>query len=280
MSFVEPGLLARFDPETEPLALANPISADLSVMRTTLWPGLVRAVLYNQNRQQARVRLFETGLRFVPGKEGLVQQRMLAGAACGRLLPELWSNSKNDLDFFDLKGNIESLFALLGASDRVGYKVATHPALHPGQTAEIVAEGRQVGWMGCLHPHLRDALGLVGPVYLFEICLDLLPAGRLPSSAELSRFPEVRRDIAVLADRQVSVDGLLSCVREAAGADLRDCRLFDVYEGPGVMAGQRSLAVGMTWQHAERTLQEDEVQARVDAVVAALQKRFGVMLRD
>ncbi|MFZ5560482.1 MAG: phenylalanine--tRNA ligase subunit beta [Pseudomonadota bacterium] len=280
MSFVEPGLLARFDPDRQPLALANPISADLSVMRTTLWAGLIKAVQYNQNRQQGRVRLFETGLRFVPGKDGLVQERMLAGVACGTVWPELWSNSKKPIDFFDIKGNIEGLVALVGASDRVAFQVARHPALHPGQTAEIVAEGRQLGWMGRLHPRLERDLGLIGPVYLFEICLDRLPGGALPLAQELSRFPEVRRDIALLADRQLPAADILAAVGEAAGPELRDCRLFDVYEGPGVAEGRRSLAIGMIWQHPERTLQEEETQARVDAVVQLLKTRFGVTLRD
>lgn len=280
MSFVEPGLLSRFDPASTPLALANPISADLSVMRTTLWAGLIKALQYNQNRQQGRVRLFETGLRFVPGKDGLVQERMLSGVACGSLAQELWSNSKKTLDLFDIKGNIEALFALLGASDRVAYKVAEHPALHPGQTAEIVTEGRQLGWLGRLHPRLQDDLGLTGPVYLFEICLDVLPEGRLPVASELSRFPEVRRDIAVLASRDVPAAELMAVVREAAGAELRDSRLFDVYEGQGVADGMRSLAIAMVWQHPERTLQEEEVQGRVEAVVALLKTRFGVTLRD
>lgn len=280
MSFVEPELLHGFDPQTQPLALANPISGDLSVMRTTLWPGLIKALQYNQNRQQTRVRLFETGLRFIPGNTGLVQERMLAGVAYGTLSPELWSNLRKETDFFDIKGNIESLFALVGASDRVVFRVASHPALHPGQTAEIVAGGRQLGWVGRLHPRLSDDLGLVGPVYLFEICLDALPEGRLPVLGELSRFPEVRRDIAVLADSQLSAASFLEAVKTVAGPELRDCRLFDVYDGPGVAAGQRSLAIGMVWQHPLRTLQENEVQAYVDAVVDLLKTRFGVSLRD
>ncbi len=280
MSFVEPSLLARFDPLTKPLALANPISADLSVMRTTLWAGLIKALQYNQNRQQGRVRLFETGLRFVPGNEGLVQQRMLSAVACGSLAQELWSNSKNAIDFFDIKGNIESLFALLGASDRVAYRAAEHPALHPGQAAEIVIDGCQLGWVGRMHPRLVDELGLTGPVYLFEICLDALPDGSLPAACELSRFPEVRRDIAVLAMRNVPADAILAAVREAAGSELQDCRLFDVYAGQGVADDKRSLAIGMVWQHPERTLQEDEVQGRVEAVLELLKTRFGVVLRD
>lgn len=280
MSFVEPGLLAKLDPASTPLALANPLSADLSVMRTTLWAGLLKAVLHNQNRQQPRVRLFETGLRFVPAKDGLRQERMLAGVVSGTVNVELWSHIKKDIDFFDIKGNIERVVALLGASDRVGYKSSAHPALHPGQTAELEMNGQSVGWVGALHPNLLADLGLAGPVYLFEICLEQLGEGRLPAFAELSRFPEVRRDIAVLCGRDVLAADILASVREVAGTELRDCRLFDVYEGQGVASGQRSLAIGMIWQHPERTLQEDEVQARVDAVVDRLKTRFGVSLRD
>lgn len=280
MSFVEPGLLARLDPSTTPLALANPLSADLSVMRTTLWAGLIKAVQHNQNRQQPRVRLFETGLRFVPTPEGLRQERMLAGVASGTLNVELWSHIKKDIDFFDIKGNIERVVALLGASDRVGYKASVHPALHPGQTAEVLMNGQSVGWIGALHPSLLAELGLNGPVYLFEICLEQVSEGSLPAFTELSRFPEVRRDIAMLCDRRIPAADLLAEARDAAGDELRDCRLFDVYEGPGVAEGQRSLAIGLVWQHASRTLLEEEVQARVDAVVERLKTRFGVGLRD
>lgn len=280
MSFVEPRLLSLFDPASSPLALANPISTDLSVMRTTLWAGLVKALQYNQNRQQGRIRLFETGLRFVPGKEGLVQQRMLAGVACGTLLPELWNHSKKSIDFFDIKGNIETLFALLGASDRVAFKVAEHPALHPGQTAEIVTEENQLGWIGRLHPRLEGELGLAGPVYLFEICLENLPVGHLPVARELSRYPEVRRDLALVAARNVPASVVTEVARAAAGEYLQDCRLFDVYEGQGMAEGKRSLAIGLLWQHPERTLQEEEVQAWVDAVLAQLKAQLGVTLRD
>jgi phenylalanyl-tRNA synthetase beta chain len=280
MSFVEPGLLAKIDPAAQPLALANPLSVDLSVMRTTLWAGLLKAVQYNQNRQQPRVRLFETGLRFVPTPEGLKQERMLAGVVTGTVNVELWSHIKKDIDFFDIKGNIERVVALLGASDRVGYKAATHPALHPGQCAAIEMNGQTVGWLGALHPNLLADLGLLGPVYLFELCLEYMEEGRLPSFSELSRFPEVRRDIAVLCRRDVPAADVLANVREVAGAELRDCRLFDVYEGQGVAEGYRSLAIGMVWQHLERTLQEEEIQARVDAIVERLATRFGASLRD
>lgn len=284
MSFTEPKLLSLFDPANTPLALANPISADLSVMRTTLWAGLIKALQYNQNRQQPRIRLFETGLRFIPKNGTLIQQRVLAGVACGTLHPELWSHSKKALDFFDIKGNIESVLALFGASDTVAFKVAEHPALHPGQTAEIVTESttgaEQLGWVGRLHPHLEAELAITGPVYLFEICLEDLPTAALSAAREFSRFPEVRRDLALLADCRIAAACVLATAKASAGSYLQDCRLFDVYEGQGMAEGKRSLAIGLVWQHPERTLQEEEVQQWVDAVLEQLKAQHGVTLRD
>lgn len=279
-SFVEPSLQQKLDPAVTPLALANPIAADLAVMRSTLWAGLLRAVAYNQNRQQPRVRLFETGLRFVPGPDGLKQEPMLAFVATGDLLPELWSHSRKPLDFFDIKGNLEALLALAGASDRVGFKAAEHPALHSGQSAALIRGMQTVGWMGRLHPQLEKSLSLQGPVYLVEVELAVLTGGTLPRFRELSRFPEVRRDIAVVVDRRQAGAELLQVVREAAGSELRDVCLFDVYEGQGVPDSKRSLAIAMTWQHAERTLLDEEIQSRVDAVVDTLKARFDAILRD
>lgn len=280
MSFVEPGMLKRFDTVSEPLALANPISADLSVMRTTLWPGLIKAVLHNQNRQQMRVRLFETGLRFLPGADGLKQQMMLAGVATGSALPEMWCHTKNALDYFDIKGNLESLFALAGASATVEFKAASHPALHPGQSAAIRVDGNEAGWLGKLHPQLQEELGLTGAVFVFELALDALGEGALPRFRELSRFPEVRRDLAVIVAEAITASSLIAAVREAAGAELRECTLFDVYQGAGVAEGHRSVALAMVWQHPERTLLDEEIQARVEAVLELLKMRFRVSLRE
>lgn len=279
MSFVEPGFLANFD-KTQPLALANPISNDLSVMRTTLWAGLVKALQYNQNRQQARVRLFEVGLRFIPTSDGLQQEKVLAGLACGTVLPELWNNSKKELDFFDIKGNIEQLFAQMGISGRVSYQAAEHGALHPGQTAQILFEQKVIGWVGRIHPQLHQQLGLLGPVFLFEIALEDLPEANLSVASELSRFPEVRRDIAVVAPQTIAVAPLLATVKSAAGQYLRDSWLFDVYAGQGVAEGMRSLAIAMVWQHPERTLQDEETQQAVESVLAILKEQYNVSLRD
>lgn len=278
-SFVEPGLNKLFDPQAEPLALANPISSDMAVMRTSLWPGLSKAVLHNQNRQQARVRLFESGLRFMPQAGGLVQQPMLAGIATGTRLPEGWANGSDKLDFHDMKGDVEALLGQGGALDTFRFEPGEHPALHPGQTARIMRDGQLAGWLGALHPELVDKLDLQGPVFVFELSLEAIVEGRLPQFSELSRFPEVRRDIAVLVNQAVVAGDLLDDIREQAGQVLKNLRLFDVYQGKGIDPESKSLAIGLTLQHSSRTLTDEEVNAVMEKVVGSLEQRFKATLR-
>lgn len=279
-SFIEPGLNKLFDPQAEPLALANPISSDMAVMRTSLWPGLCKAVQHNQNRQQARVRLFESGLRFVPLAGGeLQQQPMLSGIATGTRLPEGWANGSDKLDFHDVKGDVEALLGQGGALDDFRFESAEHPALHPGQCARILRDGKQVGWLGALHPQIVDKLDLHGPVFVFELALEEMIAGRLPRFSELSRFPEVRRDIAVLVSRTVAAGDLLEDIREQAGTELKNLRLFDVYQGKGIDPESKSLAIGLTLQHSSRTLNDDEVNSLMERVVGSLEQRFKATLR-
>ncbi|SFM85594.1 phenylalanine--tRNA ligase subunit beta [Halopseudomonas yangmingensis] len=279
-SFIEPGLSKLFDPEHEPLALANPISAELAVMRTSLLPGLSKAVLHNQNRQQTRVRLFESGLRFLPQADGqLLQQPMLAGIATGSRLPEGWANAGERIDFYDVKGDVEALLGQGGDLAAYRFEPAQHPALHPGQSARITRNGELVGWLGALHPQLIDSLDLQGPVFAFELSLAAISEGRLPAFAELSRFPEVRRDIALLVNRETPAQALLDCIREAAGEQLKDLRLFDVYQGKGIDPQSKSLAIGLTLQHSSRTLTDDEVNAVMDKVLVSLEQGFNATLR-
>lgn len=278
-SFVEPGLLQEFDPDVSPLVLANPISSDLSAMRTSLWPGLVLAARHNQSRQQTRVRLFETGLRFRPSEAGLMQEPMLAGIVTGSAWPEAWNNPKNSLDFFDVKGNIETLLQLAGVAGRTRFEAAEHPALHPGQTAAILLDGVSIGWLGALHPLKQQTLDLTGQVFVFELSLAALSEGSLPRFQPLSRFPEVRRDLALVVPDSVAAGDVLAVARAAAGVCLRDLQAFDVYRGQGMAAGHYSLAIGLVWQHVERTLQDAEVQGWVEQVLADLQTRLGVQIR-
>lgn len=279
-SFQSSSLQQVFDPELTPLVLANPISADLSTMRTSLWPGLALAARHNQSRQQARVRVFETGLRFLPTADGLQQSPFVAGLVTGSAWPEGWNNPKNSLDFFDVKGNIESLLQICALNGRVTFRADARHGLHPGQTASLWLDDRRVGWLGALHPHTQKQLDLDGTTFVFELALDVLDAGVLPRFAPLSRFPETRRDLALLVPDSTASDALLATVREASGEFLRDLQVFDVYRGSGVPAGSHSLALGLTWQHPERTLLDAEVQAWEAAVLSLLQTRWGVARRN
>ncbi|MDP3978309.1 MAG: phenylalanine--tRNA ligase subunit beta [Pseudomonas sp.] len=278
-SFIDPKLFELFHPGVEPLMLANPISADMAAMRSSLWPGLVKALEHNLNRQQSRVRLFESGLRFVGQLEGLKQEPMLAGVICGSRLSENWAHGRDTVDFYDVKADVEALLASAGAGDEFNFVAAEHPALHPGQTAQIERDGRLVGFLGAMHPELGKSLGFDQPVYLFELLLAEITRGRMPKFRELSRFPEVRRDLALLVDRDVPAATLLAVIRDAAGEWLTDLKLFDVYLGKGIDPHRKSLAVGLTWQHPSRTLNDDEVSTAAHDVLTALEQRFNATLR-
>lgn len=278
-SFIDPKLFELFHPGVEPLQLANPISADLAAMRVSLWPGLVKAVQYNLNRQQERVRLFETGQRFIGALDGLQQQPVLSGVLCGSRQPEAWANGREPVDFYDLKADVEALLAVAGAGDAFSFVPGEHSALHPGQTARVERDGRLVGFLGALHPELGKALGLEKPVFLFELLLSEVVQGRLPAFGELSRFPEVRRDLAFIVDRELPSQDVLSAIREQAGEFLTDLRLFDVYDGKGIDPHRKSLAVGLTWQHPSRTLNDDEVNAITQSILTSLEERFNATLR-
>jgi len=278
-SFIEPKLSALFDPETSPVVLRNPISADMAAMRTSLMPGLVSVLRNNLNRQQNRVRLFESGLRFVPSADGLKQEAMLAGLIYGSRAPESWSNAAELVDFFDLKGDLESLLGLTGDESAFTVKPGNHSALHPGQTAAIYRDGEWQGVVGALHPSLQQQLDIPQSVYLFEVRLSSLLKARIPAFTSLSKFPEVRRDLALLVDRDLAADKLLAAVKEQAGEHLIDLKVFDVYMGKGIDPHRKSVAMGLTFQHPSRTLNEDEINASIDSIVQYLGANFSATLR-
>ena len=277
-SFIEAGLQQQFDPGVSPWTLANPLSAELAVMRTSLWPGLAMAVLHNQSRQQSRVRLFEAGLRFTPTADGLEQVPMLAGIVSGDAFSASWNNPKNSLDFFDVKGNIESLLQLCGVVAE--FSPTMHPVLHPGQSAEITVQGTVIGHLGGLHPNVIEVLGLSGPVYVFELQQAALLQGSLPHFSQLSRFPAVSRDLALLVPDGVAAAEILSVVRQNAGDVLRDLTVFDVYRGHGVPEQHYSLALSLTWQDTGRTLLDAEIQAFVENILQSASSTCGVLLRS
>ena len=278
-SFIDPKQFELFNPGVEPLLLANPISSDMAAMRVSLWPGLVKALQHNLNRQQDRVRLFESGQRFVGQLGDLKQQPMLAGVVCGSRLPEGWANGRDTIDFFDVKADVEAVLGFSGSLDDFTFVPGKHPALHPGQTARIERDGVEVGYLGALHPELVKTLGLDRTVYVFELVLADVVEGRLPKFHELSRFPEVRRDLALIAGRDVAASAVLDVIRENAGEWLTDLRLFDVYQGKGIDPDRKSLAVGLTWQHPSRTLNDDEVNATTQNILTSLEQRLNTTLR-
>ncbi|NLU13270.1 MAG: phenylalanine--tRNA ligase subunit beta [Gammaproteobacteria bacterium] len=278
-SFIEPELFSAFHPELKALTLANPISAELSVMRASLLPGLLKALQHNLNRQQDRVRLFESGLSFVGQLDDLKQERMLAGVITGARLPELWTHGKERVDFYDIKADVEALLAAAGDRDSFTFVPCQQHAFHPGQCARIERNGQAIGFVGTLHPQLATELDIDQQVLMFEVQLDAISAGRLPAFKELSRFPEVRRDLALVVKAEVPAEQLMAAMRSAAGEFLTQIRLFDVYQGKGVQEGCKSLAVGLTWQHPSRTLTDDEVSAATQAILTVLADNFAATLR-
>jgi phenylalanyl-tRNA synthetase beta chain len=279
-SFVDPKLQALFDPGISPVALTNPISADMAVMRTSLLPGLVSAVLHNTKRQQGRVRLFETGLRFLPSEECLQQVPTLALVVTGGRYAENWDSGSAPVDFYDLKGDIESLLALTRAEGEFAFGAGRRDALHPGQTALITRDEETVGYLGALHPTVGRKLGLPGPVYVGELTLSAVLQTELPAFTELSKYPEVRRDLAVIVDKAVPASELMANVRASAGTYLTDLTLFDVYEGKGIDPKRKSLGLGLTFRDASRTLSDEDVNQAVDQVVDSLEKNYKAELRS
>ncbi|HCS29225.1 MAG TPA: phenylalanine--tRNA ligase subunit beta [Spongiibacteraceae bacterium] len=279
-SFVDPAWQKALFPATAAVSLINPISADLADMRVSHWPGLLKAVSHNLNRQQPRVRLFETGLCFLPDDAGnLKQEATLSAVITGSRSAESWHEKGVGVDFYDAKGDLESLLNL-SAGKEFRFAADEHPALHPGQSAAIFLDGEKVGVIGALHPSLVQQLDLGQSVYLFEIALSAITDRQVPSFKTPSRYPEVRRDLAVLIDRATPAQDLLDVTRSVAGSYLANLKLFDIYEGEGIDPQRKSLALGLTYRHSSRTLTEEEVNESIANVVRALEERFGATLRN
>ncbi len=223
-------------PEVPGLALANPIASDLSVMRVSLWPGLLKAALENQRRQQGRVRLFEHGNRFAVLGSGTREIDSLAGVALGARLPEQWGIGKSErvtVDFYDVKADIAALLATTGDAASFTFETGSMSALHPGRTARVLRRGEPVGWIGELHPTLAKSMDFTYAPVLFELDAQALGVRRI-AYQEISRFPQVRRDIAVVVDESVTLSTLAERVTLVTSSLLRDLRVFDVYRGPGI----------------------------------------------
>lgn len=278
-SFVDAEYIEALTPGASASILANPISADMSHMRTSIWAGLLKTATYNLNRQQTRLRLFESGLVFNNVNGELIQTPMLGALLYGTAEAEAWANNKSrTLDFFDLKGDVEALLGM--TASELTFVASSHPALHPGQCADVMMNGIKIGSLGALHPSLQSKFGFARTVYLFELDAAAALTRKLPRFSEISRFPEVRRDLAVIVDENTPTVSILKIVRETAGEWLTQLVLFDVYQGPNLEPGRKSVAFGLILQHPSRTLKDEEVTSVVNQVVSVLQQEFNVTLRE
>lgn len=279
-SFVNEDLQKQLDPERQAKPLVNPITSDMTVMRTNLWPGLLGTYLYNRDRQQTRGRLFEIGLCFVEQQKRLSQLPMLGGLVSGAALPEQWGAASRELDFFDVKGEIQNLLQLthLPQAD-FRFKPMAHRALHPGQTAALYRQDEPIGILGALHPAIRQKFDISEPIFLFEFNLDSLLLARPPYFSEISKFPEIRRDLALLVDRHIPSQEIRDTIVNSGGEWLRHVNLFDVYLGEGVPENKKSVAFALILQHATRTLRDEEVAETVDRIVGTLKQTLGIELR-
>jgi phenylalanyl-tRNA synthetase beta chain len=277
-SFVSEELQKSIVPNDNYIKLQNPISADLAVMRTTLWCGLLQAAVYNTKRQQGRVRLFEAGQRFL-GTGAAQQEKMLAGLALGSVSPEQWGEKARKVDFYDVKADVESLCALTGRE--VEFVAGQHTALHPGQSAEIkTLDGQSLGWVGMLHPTLEKQLGFDGNVFLFELSQNVLLDREVPTFNSLSKFPSVRRDLALLVAEDVSFQAIKQCIESCNEDLIKAINVFDIYRGQGVEQGYKSVALGLTMQDNTQTLTDSEIDAIVNKVLDALSNNISAKLRD
>ena len=278
-SFIDAEFGAAINPGTEPIALANPIANDMAVLRRSLWPGLLNAARLNLSHQRQRLKLFEIGPEFAGSGAGVEQSTVLAGLAAGGRGPEHWDGAAPDVDFFDVKGDVEALLQLTGRGKEFRFEAADHPALCPGRTARIVLGEKTVGWLGVLHPDLQPRLDKKQSAVLFVLRLDDTFAARVPAFRSYSRFPSIRRDLAVVVDEAVSAEALRQAAARSAGALLQHVVVFDVYRGKGVDTRRKSVALGLILQDVSRTLTDEDADKTMRSVMLQLEREFGATIR-
>lgn len=274
-SFVDPAIEAALLGNTSPLRLANPLASQLSAMRTSLWSGLIDTLRHNLNRQHDRVRIFELGRVFLSADEQVDQPMRLGGLVMGAVTPEQWSTPLRMVDFFDVKGDIECLF-----NSTLDTTQGENPALHPGQTAQLILDGKRIGWLGTLHPRLVQELDLPAAPILFELDLDALYRLPFPRYQSVSRFPQVRRDLAFVLDANIPVGDVLATMQQAASDIIIELAIFDQYRGKGISADQKSLAFRVVMQDTQRTLTDAEVEDAVAKLADAVLRQFNATLRS
>lgn len=279
-SFVDPLLQQRLEPDIAALPLSNPISSNMSVMRTSLWPGLLQALDYNIKRQQERVRLFELGGVFRPLDGGAhLQSRQIGLVMTGAALPKQWGVERRELDFADLHGEVSALVSLGGQSNKLTSGPSNHSALHPGSRATLSSDDLVIAEFGALHPEIAKYFGINQKIYLGTLALDLVVSENVPLYRTISKFPTIRRDISILVDKTLPAGELLTTIWEGRSDLLRDLQLFDVFEGEGIDSRKKSLAIGLIFQGDSSTLTDSDVDTLRDQVLGELAQKFGATLR-
>jgi phenylalanyl-tRNA synthetase beta chain len=279
-SFVDPTLQIQLFPDTPTLTLANAISADLSEMRVSLWTGLLQACRENLRRQQSRPRLFELGKKFQLRGAELQEIETLAGIAAGSRWPEQWGGAREALDFYDVKADVMSVLELTGDAQSIRFEAQSLSCLWPGRAARIYRGSIAIGWLGEIHPQIVKSANLSNTVFLFELEIESAFIFKQLKFKEISAFPSVRRDLSIVVDESVPLAVLQENVTVSASGLLREIRVFDVYRGPGVDSGRKSIALGLILQDSSRTLTDVEADSVVTAVVARLRDELSATIRD
>ena len=262
------------------LILSNPISSEMSIMRSSLWPGMLEAMAGNTARQQERVRLFEIGKSFHGSLDEHREVVRIAAVAAGPVLAEQWGSKAQTVDFFDIKSDLEAVLQLSQGNDTYEFVATSHPALQAGQAAKILRDGEQIGVVGQLHPKVAKSFNLKAAVFVFELDASKALAASAPEAKSISKFPAIRRDISFFVDEKVTASDLVSAVESAAPDLIKSVRIFDVYKGPGIEAGLKSVAIGLILQETSRTLTDDDADAAQAAAVQKLRQEFAAELRD
>lgn len=281
-SFVNPELQHKLNPDKQAIKLANPIASDMSEMRVSQWSGLIQAALYNFNRQQNRIRLFECGLGFYQKENKILQEPLISAIIMGDVHPEQWAGKSKKVDFYDIKADVEAILKLSKDETLFIFESGQHPALHPGQCAKIRLNNDSdtvAGWLGMLHPKLKLDLGFPDDVFLFELDLNTVLNATVPKFKEISKFPSIRRDLSIIIDENVTNNMLVSCIKNALKETINDVIVFDVYQGEGINDGEKSVSFGVIIQDVKQTLTDSEIEAHINNVITSLQHELKAKLR-
>ena len=278
-SFVDKDLQSKILGDSGAIALMNPISADLGVMRRSLWPGLLTALQYNTKRQQQRVRLYEYG-RVFEQRDTISQEPVFAGLIYGNKYDKQWNIDEISCNFYDMKGDLEALLKEIQHGIIPEYVETRHPALHPGQSADIVYNNQVIGQIGAIHPVILKSLDISQEVFVFEIKMSAFSVKSGVKFVKYSKYPSVKRDIAIVLDNKIPVSEVINCINLTASDLLENLELFDLYQGEGIDIEKKSLALGLTFQGTSSTLTDREVDDQVDDILSSLQKQFSAILRE